>query len=125
MLITQRSSWTFLTRKSVCIHILDIEFFEFSQRYRYKIGKKFSFNVGAVQRLSEPYGYDPLADWMLGNGNLHYTYLAIQEGYSIDVFNNEYRDPQGNIVATSKEVWEEVVIPNVLYNYSERKRNLE
>ena len=101
----------------------DIKYFETSQRYRYKVNRKFSFNAGLVQRLSEPYGYDPLADWMLGNGNLHYTYLAIQEGYSIDVFNNEYKDPQGNIVATSKEVWEEVVIPNVLYNYSERKRN--
>ena len=101
----------------------DIKYFETSQRYRYKADNKLSFNVGLVQRLSEPYGYDPLADWMLDNGNLHYTYLAIQEGYAIDVFNSEYRDPQGNIVATSKEVWEEVVIPNVLYDYSERKRN--
>ena len=101
----------------------DIKYFETSQRYRYKTDNKLSFNVGLVQRLSEPYGYDPLADWMLDNGNLHYTYLAIQEGYTIDVFNNEYKDPQGNIVATSKEVWEEVVIPNVLYDYSERKRN--
>ena len=101
----------------------DIKYFETSQRYRYKADNKLSFNVGLVQRLSEPYGYDPLADWMLDNGNLHYTYLAIQEGYTIDVFNSEYRDPQGNIVATSKEVWEEVVIPNVLYDYSERKRN--
>ena len=101
----------------------DIKYFETSQRYRYKTDNKLSFNVGLVQRLSEPYGYDPLADWMLDNGNLHYTYLAIEEGYTIDVFNNEYKDPQGNVVATSKEVWEEVVIPNVLYDYSERKRN--
>jgi hypothetical protein len=101
----------------------DIKYFETSQRYRYKVNRKLSFNAGLVQRLSEPYGYDPLADWILDNGNLHYTYLAIIEGYTVDVHANEYKDPQGNIVATSKEIWEEVVIPNVLYDYSKRKRN--
>ena len=101
----------------------DIKYFETSQRYRYKVDNKLSFNIGLVQRLSEPYGYDPLEEWILSNGNLHYTYLAIQEGYTIDVYNSEYKDPNGNVVATSKEVWEEVVIPQVLYDYSERKRN--
>ena len=37
----------------------DIKYFETSQRYRYKTGDKLSFNIGAVQRLSEPYGYNP------------------------------------------------------------------
>ena len=101
----------------------DIKYFETSQRYRHKSNKELSFNVGAVQRLSEPYGFDPLEEWMLSNGNLHYTYLAIQEGYTIDVFNSEYKDPNGNIVATSSEVWEAIVIPEVLSNYAERKRN--
>jgi hypothetical protein len=101
----------------------DVKYFETSQRYRHKINRKFSLNVGLAQRLSEPYGYNPLDEWLLSNGNLHYTNLAIQEGYEIDVYNNEYKDPDGNIVATSKEVWEEVVIPQVLYDYTERKRN--
>jgi len=100
----------------------DIEYFETSERYRYNLGK-LSFNIGAVQRMSEPYGYNPLDEWVLDNGNLHYTYLAIQEGYNIDVYNSEYMDPDGNVVATSAEVWEEVVIPDVLANYTERKRN--
>ena len=55
----------------------DIEYFEASQRYRQKVGKKLSFNIGAAQRLSEPYGYNPLEEWILSNGNLHYTELAI------------------------------------------------
>ena len=101
----------------------DVEYFETSERYRWMKDKKLSFNIGAVQRLSEPYGYDPLADWVLSNGNLHYTYLAIQEGYTIDVYNSEYKDPDGNVVATSVEVWEENVIPQVLAEYSEKKRN--
>ena len=101
----------------------DIKYFETSQRYRHKSNKELSFNVGAVQRLSEPYGFDPLEEWMLSNGNLHYTYLAIQEGYTIDVFNSEYKDPNGNVVATSSEVWEAIVIPEVLSNYAEKKRN--
>ena len=100
----------------------DIKYFETSQRYRQKLGK-LSFNIGLSQRLSEPYGYDPLDEWLLDNGHLHYTYLAIQEGYDIDVYNSEYKDPNGNVVATSVEVWEEVVIPVVLADYTEKKRN--
>ena len=104
----------------------DIEYFEASERYRYKLGNKLSFNIGAVQRLSEPYGYDPLEDWLLSNGNLHYTELAIEEGYSVEfdgLGGAEYFDPSGNSVATSTEVWEAVVIPTVLSDYTEKKRN--
>ena len=82
-----------------------------------------SFNAGLAQRLSEPYGYDPLAEWMLSNGNIHYTYLALQEGYNVNVAASEYISPDGELVATSKEVWEEVVIPTMLANYTEKKRN--
>ena len=104
----------------------DIEYFEASQRYRQKIGKKLSFNVGAVQRLSEPYGYNPLEEWILSNGNLHYTQLALQEGYTVNFDGQggiEYFDPSNNSVATSTEVWEAVIIPQVLADYTEKKRN--
>ena len=101
----------------------DIEYFEISERYRHKKNKDLAFSIGAVHRLSEPYGYNPLDEWLLSNGSLHYTYLAIQEGYSIDVANSEYKDPNGNIVATNKEVWEENVIPQVLADYTTKKRN--
>ena len=101
----------------------DIKYFETSQRYRKQLNSKISINFGAVQRIAEPYGYDPLEDWKLSNGNLHYTYLALQEGYNVDVYNSVYMSPSGEIVATSSEVWEAVVIPEVLSNYVERKRN--
>ena len=104
----------------------DIKFFEASQRYKYNISNKFSVNVGAAQRLAEPYGYDPLAEWLLNNGNIHYTYLAIQEGYTVDFSDPNmitYSNPSGNIVATNTEVWEALIIPEVLSNYDERKRN--
>ena len=100
----------------------DVEYFELSERYRVKRNKNFAVSIGAAHRLSEPYGYDPLEEWLLSTGNLHYTYLAILEGYVIDVQANEYKDPSGNIVATSAEVWEEVVIPQVIAEYSEKKR---
>ena len=102
----------------------DIKYFESSERIRLKIGanEKFSFNIGAVQRLSEPYGFDPLADWVLDNGTLHYTYLALQEGYNITL-DGQYSAPNGEIVATSQEVWEEVVIPQVIDDYVEDQRN--
>ena len=102
-----------------------IEFFQASQRYKKNLTRELSVNVGAAQRLSEPYGYDPLEEWLLSNGNIHYTYLALQEGYNVN-FNGggsiEYLDPSGNIVATSTEVWEEVVIPTVLENYVIKKK---
>ena len=101
----------------------DINYFETSERYRLKINNKLSFNIGASQRLSEPYGYNPLDEWLLSNNSIHYTYLAIQEGYSIDVYNSEYKDPSGNVVANSVEVWEEIVIPQVLADYVEKKRD--
>jgi hypothetical protein len=101
----------------------DIEYYEATQRFRLRGKKKLSFNFGGVTRLAEPYGYDPLSEWLLDNGNLHYTSLAIQEGYSVDVFNSEYKNPQGNVVATSSDVWNEVIIPQVLSDYVEKKRN--
>jgi len=101
----------------------DIEYFEASERYRYNISNKLSFNIGAAQRIAEPYGYDPLNDWILSTGDIHYTNLALEQGYEIDVYNSEYKDPDGNIVATSIEIWEEVVIPEILSDYVEKKRN--
>jgi len=101
----------------------DISYFETSERYRLKVGSKLSFNIGAAQRLAEPYGYDPLASWKLDNGGIHYTYLALEEGYNVDVFHQLYYDPNGNVVASSSEVWEAVIIPDVLADYTERKRS--
>ena len=104
----------------------DIEYFEASERYRYNYNSNLSFNLGAAQRLSEPYGYDPLAEWLLSNGNLHYTQLAIEEGYNIKFDGQggaEYFDPSGHSVAISTEVWEAVVIPTVIADYTEKKRN--
>jgi len=100
----------------------DIKYFETSERYRYNIGK-LSLNAGLAQRMSEPYSYDPLEEWLLDNGGIHYTYLALQEGYNVDVYNSIYTDPSGEVVATSPEVWEEVVIPEMLADYTEKKRD--
>ena len=106
----------------------DIRYFESSQRLTYKPVKvaNLTFNFGMAQRLAEPYGYDPLEEWLLSNGNLHYTELAIQQGYEI-VFDGdggiEYFDPSGKSVATSTEVWEAVAVPPMLANYTEKKRS--
>ena len=57
---------------------------------------------------------------------MHYTFLAIQEGYNVDFSDPSmitYTNPAGQVVATSTEVWEAVVIPQVLANYTERKRD--
>ena len=105
----------------------DIKYFESSQRLTYISPKveNLIFNFGAAQRLAEPYGYDPLEEWILSNNNLHYTQLALEEGYSVEFDGQggvEYFDPSGNSVATSTEVWEAVVIPTALSNYTEKKK---
>ena len=104
----------------------DIEFFEASQRYRHKFGRKFSLNIGAVERFSKPYGYNPLDEWLLSNGNLHYTYLALQEGYTVEfdgMGGENYYSPGGTLVAENTQVWEGVIIPQVLSDYVDRKVN--
>ena len=101
----------------------DVEYFEASERYRFKYSKDLAFSIGLAQRLAEPYGYDPLSKWILDNGSLHYTYLALQEGYTVDVYSSEYYSPSGELVATSPEVWEAVVIPQVLSDYVEKEQS--
>jgi len=101
----------------------DIKYFEASERYRVRKSRNLSWNIGAAHRLAEPYGYNALDEWMLDNGDIHHTYLALQEGYTVDVYSNEYFSPSGELVATSPEVWEAVVIPEVLADYTEKKRN--
>ena len=101
----------------------DIKYFEASERFRLKVRDgKLSLNGGLVQRLAEPYGFNPLEDWILDNGTIHYTYLALQEGYSISL-DGEYSSPSGDIVANSQAVWEEIVIPQVINNYVEKQRS--
>lgn len=104
----------------------DIGYFEASQRYRHKFNRKFSLNAGLVQRISEPYGYNPLEEWLLDDGNIHYTNLALNEGYSIDFSdpsNITYLNPEGSVVANNREVWEAVVVPQILADYVTNKRS--
>ena len=103
----------------------DIKYFEASQRYRQKVGNKFSWNIGIVQRISEPYGYNPLEEFLLPNGSLHYTSLALQEGYNVEFLPGgeiNYLNQEGEIVADNSIIWEEVVIPQVLSDYVKRKK---
>ena len=101
----------------------DVEYFEASQRFRVNLYKKLSFNIGVAQRISEPYGYNPLDQWMLSNGNIHYTSLAIEEGYTIDVEQGEYFAPDGTLVANSADVWEQIIIPEIISEYVSTKRS--
>jgi hypothetical protein len=78
----------------------DVEYFEGSQRLRINANDRLSFNIGVAQRISEPYGYNPLEEWVLSNNNIHYTSLAIQEGYTVDVQAGEYLSPDGTLVAS-------------------------
>ena len=101
----------------------DIGYFESSQRLRHKFNRKFSINLGAMQRISEPYGYDPLAELLRSNGNIPWMNMALNQGYSIDFATNEYRNSSGEIVANSREVFQEVVVPQILSEYVSNKRD--
>ena len=101
----------------------DIQYFEGSQRLRVRIGDKLSLNAGIVQRISEPYGYNPLDELLLEDDQIHYTSLALQEGYTIDVNTGEFFSPDGLVVADDPVIWEQVVIPQVIDDYVSKKRS--
>lgn len=101
----------------------DIRYFESTQRARMNINGELSLNAGFVQRLSEPYGYNPLDQWT--QGPFHYTYLALEQGYNVEWNEGQatYLNPDGEVLTTSTDVWEEVIIPDVLKDYVEQERN--
>jgi len=101
----------------------DIGYFETSERFRHKFNRKFSVNIGSMQRISEPYGYDPLADLLRETGDIPWMNMALTQGYTIDFINNVYLDPSGNIVANSTEVFQEVIVPQILSEYVSQKRD--
>ena len=101
----------------------DVKYFEASQRARVKLGNKLSLNAGVVERISEPYGYDPLKEWLLDNDQIHYTALAFEQGYTASVEAGEFYNPDGELVANDPAVWEQVVIPQVLNDYVSQKRS--
>jgi hypothetical protein len=101
----------------------DVKYFEASQRARVKIGNKLSLNAGVVERISEPYGYDPLQEWLLDNNQIHYTALALEQGYTADIALGEFYSPDGELVANDPAVWEQLVIPQVLNDYVSQKRS--
>ena len=72
----------------------------------------FDFNVGKAKQAFS---------W--SSESVEQLMFAIEEGYNVDVYNGEYYNPSGVVVATSTEVWEAVVIPEVLANYVEEKRD--
>ena len=86
----------------------DVRYFEASERLRV--------------RISQPYGYDPLQIWLLDNNQIHYTALALEQGYSVDVNTGEFFSPDGELVANDQAVWEQVVIPQVIDEYVSEKR---
>ena len=100
----------------------DIGYFESSERLRYKVNRKFSVNIGALQRISEPYGFDPFADCMRPDGSIPWMKIATDMGYNWGL-NNIYTDPDGNVVANSTEVFQEVVVPQILADYAKQQRD--
>ena len=68
----------------------DVGYVEGSQRLRINSKGKFSMNIGISQRISEAYGYDPISEWVEANTSIHYTSLALQEGYTVDFSTLEF-----------------------------------
>ena len=103
----------------------DIGYFESSERFRHKFNRKFSVNVGAMQRISEPYGFDPFADCIRPDGSIPWMKIATDMGYNWNTLGlgNVYTNPNGEIVANSTAVFEEVVVPQILSDYANQQRN--
>ena len=100
----------------------DIGYFESSQRFRQKFNRKFSINIGAMQRISEPYGFDPFADCVRPDGSIPWMKISTDMGYNYDL-NGIYTNSAGEVVANSTEVFQEVVVPQILSDYANQQRN--
>tara|TARA_S200002703_G_scaffold158714_2_gene169844 strand:- start:2819 stop:3868 length:1050 start_codon:yes stop_codon:yes gene_type:complete len=100
----------------------DIGYFESSQRLRHKFNRKFSINIGAMQRISEPYGFDPFADCVRPDGSIPWMKISTDMGYNYDL-NGIYTNSAGEVVANSTEVFQEVVVPQILSDYANQQRN--
>ena len=97
----------------------DIKYFEASERYRYNINEKLSFNVGTSQRVSEAYGYNPIE----GISDAVAYLIAIEGGYTPNTSTYEWLDPEGLLVAENSEIWRAVILPQVLDDYVVDRRN--
>jgi hypothetical protein len=100
----------------------DIGYFEASQRFRHKFNRKFSINAGGMQRISEPYGFDPFQDRLREDGSVPWMKIATEMGYNRGL-GDIYTDRDGNVVANSTDVFKEVIIPNILSDYADIQRN--
>ena len=100
----------------------DIGYFEASQRFRHKFNRKFSVNIGVMQRISEPYGFDPFADCLRPDGSIPGMKISTDMGYNY-ALDNTYTNPDGEVVANSTEVFQEVIVPQILSEYANNQRN--
>ena len=103
----------------------DIGYFESSERLRHKFNRKFSINIGAMQRISEPYGFDPFADLIRADGSIPWMKIATDMGYNWNTLGlgDVYTNPNGEVVANSTEVFKEVVVPQILSDYANQQRH--
>ena len=78
-----------------------------------------------MQRISEPYGFDPFADCIRPDGSIPWMKIATDMGYNWNTLGlgNVYTNPNGEIVANSTAVFEEVVVPQILSDYANQQRN--
>ena len=64
-----------------------------------------------------------MQEWLLDNNQIHYTALALEQGYTADITLGEFYSPDGELVANDPAVWEQLVIPQVLNDYVSQKRS--
>jgi hypothetical protein len=100
----------------------DIGYFEASQRFRHKFNRRLSVNIGVMQRISEPYGFDPFADYLRPDGSIPWMKISTDMGYNY-ALDDTYTSPNGEVIANSTEVFQEVVVPQILSDYANTQRN--
>lgn len=75
-----------------------------------------------MQRISEPYGFDPFEDRLRADGSIPWMKIATEMGYNRGL-GDIYTDPNGEVVANSTEVFQEVIVPQILSDYATIQRN--
>jgi hypothetical protein len=109
--------------------LVDLNFLQVDTRFRQKIGKKLNLSVGLMGRWHDPYGIDPIGDYLNENPwwVLAYEYGYNDYYYGIDLDNDgtvdsgdwSWTDPDGNEVAANDLDFRQYIYNDIVNQYND------
>jgi len=109
--------------------LVDLNYLQIDARFRQKIGKKLNLSLGLMGRWHDPYGIDPIGDYLNENPwwSLAYNYGYNDSYYGIDENNDgeidsgdwTWTDSNGEEVATSDLDFRQYIYNDLITQYND------